>query len=110
MCRWLAYSGSPVRLYDLLYKPVNSLIMQSKHSRMGAETMNGDGFGIGWYGSQPTPGLFHSTEPAWHDRNLRELSWQASAGRVFAHIRATTGTAIQQTDRKSTRLNSSHWE
>ena len=98
MCRWLAYSGSPVRLDDLLYKPVNSLVMQSKHARMGAETTNGDGFGIGWYGSEPTPGLFHSTEPAWHDRNLRELGRQASASRVFAHIRATTGTAIQQTN------------
>ena len=98
MCRWLAYSGSPVRLDDLLYKPVNSLVMQSKHARMGAETTNGDGFGIGWYGTEPTPGLFHSTEPAWHDRNLRELGRQASASRVFAHIRATTGTAIQQTN------------
>ena len=42
--------------------------------------------------------MFRSTEPAWHDRNLRELSAQASAGRVFAHIRATTGSAIQQTN------------
>ena len=98
MCRWLAYSGSPVRLDDLLYKPVNSLVMQSKHARMGAETTNGDGFGIGWYGTEPIPGLFHSTEPAWHDRNLREFGRQASASRVFAHIRATTGTAIQQTN------------
>ena len=98
MCRWLAYSGSPVRLDELLYKPVNSLVMQSKHSRLGVETTNGDGFGVGWYGTEPIPGLFHSTEPAWHDRNLRELAAQASAGRVFAHIRATTGTAIQQTN------------
>lgn len=98
MCRWLAYSGSPVKLDDLLYKPVHSLVMQSKHARMGVETTNGDGFGVGWYGSGPTPGVFRSTEPAWHDRNLRELSAQASAGRVFAHIRATTGSAIQQTN------------
>ncbi|MBD7996371.1 class II glutamine amidotransferase [Arthrobacter sp. Sa2CUA1] len=98
MCRWLAYSGSPVRLDDLLYNPTNSLVMQSKHSKLGAETTNGDGFGVGWYGAGPTPGLFRSTEPAWHDRNLRELAAQASAGRVFAHIRATTGTAIQQTN------------
>lgn len=98
MCRWLAYSGSPVRLDDLLYRPTNSLVMQSKHSRLGAETTNGDGFGVGWYGAGPTPGVFRSTEPAWHDRNLRELAAQASAGRVFAHIRATTGTAVQQTN------------
>ena len=53
MCRWLAYSGSPVRLDDLLYKPANSLVMQSKHARMGVETTNGDGFGVGWYGTAP---------------------------------------------------------
>lgn len=98
MCRWLAYSGSPVLLEDLLYKPANSLVVQSKHSRMGAETVNGDGFGIGWYGAHETPGIYHSIEPAWNDRNLRELSAQASAGRVFAHIRASTGSAIQQSN------------
>ncbi|GAA3688540.1 class II glutamine amidotransferase [Arthrobacter ginkgonis] len=98
MCRWLAYSGSRVGLDDLLYKPVNSLVMQSKHSRLGVETTNGDGFGVGWYGNDPIPGVYYSTEPAWHDRNLRELSSHASAERVFAHIRATTGTAVQQTN------------
>jgi predicted glutamine amidotransferase len=98
MCRWLAYSGSPVNLEDLLFKPVNSLVVQSKHSRLGVETMNGDGFGVGWYGDLPTPGVFRSTEPAWNDRNLRELSAHASSRRVFAHIRASTGTAVQQTN------------
>ena len=93
MCRWLAYSGSPVLLEDLLFKPENSLVVQSKHSRLGVEAVNGDGFGVGWYGAQETPGVYHSTEPAWNDRNLRELSAHAPAGRVFAHIRATTGTA-----------------
>ena len=73
MCRWLAYSGSPVLLEDLLYKPENSLVVQSKHSQMGATTTNGDGFGVGWYGAYETPGLFRSTEPAWNDLNLREL-------------------------------------
>ena len=67
MCRWLAYSGSPVLLEDLLYKPENSLVVQSKHSQMGATTTNGDGFGVGWYGAYDTPGLFRSTEPAWND-------------------------------------------
>ena len=98
MCRWLAYSGSPVCLEDLLFKPKNSLVVQSKHSQLGVETTNGDGFGVGWYGRLDTPGVFHSTEPAWNDRNLRELSAQATSGRVFAHIRATTGTAVQQTN------------
>jgi predicted glutamine amidotransferase len=98
MCRWLAYSGSPVNLEELLFKPANSLVMQSKHSRLGVETTNGDGFGVGWYGAKPNPGLFRSTEPAWNDRNLRELSAQASSSRVFAHIRASTGSAVQQTN------------
>ena len=98
MCRWLAYSGSPVLLEDLLYKPANSLVVQSKHSRLGATTTNGDGFGVGWYGAYETPGLFRSTEPAWNDLNLRELCAHARAGRVFAHIRASTGSAVQQTN------------
>jgi len=87
-----------VRLEDLLFRPQHSLIDQSLHSRLGAETTNGDGFGIGWYGAQETPGIYHGTAPAWNDQNLRELAAHASAGRVFAHIRATTGTAVQQTN------------
>ncbi|MGO4257988.1 class II glutamine amidotransferase [Marmoricola sp. RAF53] len=98
MCRWLAYSGGPVSLDDLLFKPENSLVVQSKHSRLGATTINGDGFGVGWYGEPETPGVYRSTEPAWNDRNLRELSAHARSSRVFAHIRASTGTPVQQTN------------
>ena len=98
MCRWLAYSGSPVLLEDLLYKPEHSLIVQSMHSTMGAETTNGDGFGVGWYGVQDTPGVFRSVEPAWNDRNLNELAAHISSPRVFAHIRAAIGSPVQQTN------------
>jgi predicted glutamine amidotransferase len=98
MCRWLAYSGSPVLLEDLLFKPQHSLIDQSLHSRLGATTTNGDGFGIGWYGLGEVPGVFHSIEPAWNDRNLKNLAQQLVSPLVFAHIRASTGTAIQQTN------------
>jgi predicted glutamine amidotransferase len=49
MCRWLAYSGSPIRLEELLVKRDRSLIDQSLHARQGATTTNGDGFGVGWY-------------------------------------------------------------
>ena len=69
MCRWLAYSGTPIRLEELLVNRERSLIDQSLHSRLGATTTNGDGFGVGWYGEGPIPGLFHSTEPAWNDQN-----------------------------------------
>ena len=98
MCRWLAYSGSPVLLEELIYKPKHSLIDQSLHSRLGAETTNGDGFGVGWYGEGDTPGVFHSVEPAWNDRNLRELSGHVRSGLAFAHIRAATATPVQLTN------------
>ena len=77
MCRWLAYTGAPILLTDVLYTPVHSLIDQSLHSRLGAETTNGDGFGIGWYDTAPAPGVFRSIEPAWNDQNLRELAGPA---------------------------------
>jgi predicted glutamine amidotransferase len=98
MCRWLAYSGSPVLLEELLYGPKNSLVVQSLHSRMGAEETNGDGFGVGWYGEQQSPAIFRSIEPAWNDRNLRELSGHLKSRLVFAHIRASTGSPVQQTN------------
>src|SRR6478736_2165782 len=98
MCRWLAYSGSPLALEQLLYAPEHSLIVQSLHSQLGAEETNGDGFGVGWYGEQETPAVFRSIEPAWNDRNLREMSGHITSGLVFAHIRASTGSPVQQTN------------
>jgi len=98
ICRWLAYSGSPVLLEELLYNRQNSLIVQSLHSRLGAEETNGDGFGVGWYGEQETPAVFHSIEPAWNERNLRELAGHIVSPLVFAHIRASTGSPVQQTN------------
>ena len=98
MCRWLAYSGTPIRLEELLVKRDRSLIEQSLHSRQGATTTNGDGFGVGWYDDGGTPRLYRSTHPAWNDRNLRELAAGISSPLFFAHIRASTGTAIQETN------------
>jgi len=98
MCRWLAYSGSPMSIETLLYKPEHSLIDQSLHSQLGAETTNGDGFGIGWYGAAETPGVFHSVEPAWNNRNLRDLAAHIESPLVFAHIRASSGSPVQETN------------
>ena len=98
MCRWLAYSGAPVLLREALYTPAHGLIDQSLHSRLGAETTNGDGFGVGWYGDVETPGVFHSIEPAWNDHNLRELADHVRSGHFFTHIRAAIGSAVQQTN------------
>ena len=98
MCRWLAYTGSPVVLTQVLYTPVHSLIDQSLHSRLGAETTNGDGFGLGWYANGPVPGVFRSIEPAWNDQNLHELAGHIQSALFFAHIRAAIGSAVQQTN------------
>jgi predicted glutamine amidotransferase len=98
MCRWMAYSGSPLSIEDLLYAPENSLVVQSLHSRLGVEPTNGDGFGVGWYGDGEVPGLYRSIEPAWNDRNLRELAAQIRSRLVLAHVRASTGTPVQQTN------------
>jgi predicted glutamine amidotransferase len=110
MCRWLAYSGTPILLEELLYNREHSLIDQSLHSRMGVETTNGDGFGVGWYGVEGVtsalpatrgsgiPVLFRGVGPAWNDVNLRELARSTSSGLFIAHIRASTGTAVQQTN------------
>jgi glutamine amidotransferase len=98
MCRWLAYAGSPIRLEELLVKRERSLIDQSLHARLGATTTNGDGFGVGWYQEGESPRVYRSTHPAWNDRNLRELAAGISSPLFFAHIRASTGTAIQETN------------
>ncbi len=98
MCRWMAYSGDPILAEDLLFRPVHSLIDQSLHSRMGATTTNGDGFGIGWYGEGTQPAVFKSTEPAWNDRNLREVAGQIRTPLMFAHIRASTGTPVERSN------------
>jgi predicted glutamine amidotransferase len=98
MCRWLAYTGSPVLIHQALYTPAHSLIDQSLHSRLGAETTNGDGFGLGWYDDEGAPGVFRSIEPAWNDENLRELTAHIRSPLFLAHIRAAIGSAVQQTN------------
>jgi predicted glutamine amidotransferase len=96
MCRWLAYSGSPIPLQAVLRESEHSLIDQSLHAQMGVQTTNGDGFGVGWYGEGREPAVYHSISPAWNDQNLRELAAYVKSGLFLAHIRASSGSAIQQ--------------
>ena len=102
MCRWLAYSGEPLQPSELILDTQHSLVAQSLNSPLGAETVNGDGFGFGWYPAEPgsgqVPGLFHSTEPAWNDQNLRELTRAIESPLFFSHVRAAAGPPIQQTN------------
>lgn len=99
MCRWLAYSGNPIALELLLYRSDHSLIDQSLHSRMGQTTTNGDGFGVGWYpNSDGIPARYRSVHPAWNDRNLHDLARAVTAPLFIAHVRASTGTPVQETN------------
>lgn len=93
MCRFLAYSGEPVFLSDLVCAPTHSLVHQSLHADEGKTETNGDGFGIGWYAERPEPGVYRDISPAWSDENLVNLCGQVRARTFFAHVRASTGTA-----------------
>jgi len=102
MCRWLAYCGEPLQPSQLILDTEHSLVAQSLNSPLGAETVNGDGFGLGWYpakdGPGGIPGTFHSTEPAWNDQNLRELTQTIESPLFLSHVRAAAGPPIQQTN------------
>lgn len=100
MCRWVGYVGGAIRPEELLYEPEHSLIHQSRGAGLSEEEkgINGDGLGLGWYGSRETPGIYRSVMPAWGDRNLREICAQVESKLFLAHIRATTGTPVQETN------------
>jgi glutamine amidotransferase len=98
MCRWLAYSGAPIYLEEVIVKPEHSLIDQSLSSHSGATTTNGDGFGIGWYGQREIPGVYKTVRPAWNDANLAALAGQIKSNLFIAHVRATTGTAVEHSN------------
>src|SRR3954465_13900834 len=98
MCRWLAYLGSPIEPRELLYDPERSLIEQSMRHAPDASIANGDGFGLGWSAPRDRPAPFPSATPAWGDRNLRALSAEISSSMFLAHVRAATGTPVQETN------------
>ncbi len=99
MCRWLAYSGAPIFLEELIFRPEHSLIDQSLAARTDEVPTNGDGFGIGWYGEKDTPGLYRDVQPAWNDENLRDLAAHIRSRLFLAHVRsATEGIPVQQSN------------
>ncbi len=101
MCRWMAYRGAPLRASELVLHPKHSIVAQSLDSPLGAETVNGDGFGFGWYsadGDRTRPGVYRSVEPAWHDQNLRDIAEAVVSPLFVCHVRAAAGPPIQQTN------------
>jgi glutamine amidotransferase len=93
MCRFLAYQGIPVFLEEFVSSPCHSLVHQSIHATEAKTGTNGDGFGLGWYGDRPEPGLYREIRPAWSDENLMSIARQVRSSLFFAHVRAATGTA-----------------
>jgi glutamine amidotransferase len=101
MCRFLCYTGNPIMLADLLYRPGNSLILQSYKAKERSEPLNGDGFGVGWYQPEtgPSPCVFTSLTPAWSNRNLQRLAGHIKSPCFFAHVRAASpGMQVAETN------------
>jgi predicted glutamine amidotransferase len=99
MCRFLAYRGKEISLYDLLYQPENSLIHQSANPKESLDPHHGDGFGVSWYplpdSSDPTPSLYRDILPAWNSESLKSISKNVSSQMIFAHVRAATSGHVQ---------------
>ncbi|RIB15389.1 nucleophile aminohydrolase [Gigaspora rosea] len=105
MCRFLLYKGkTSIKLAHLITRPAHSIINQSFDSRLRLDTLpvNGDGFGVGWYQSNPnttsTPCIFTSITPAWNNQNLSRLAEEIQSSLVFAHVRASTTGALSETN------------
>jgi len=100
MCRLLAYIGSPMVIDKLLYQPKNSLVNQSINAKEIEEPLNGDGFGIGWYVPDVNyePVTFVSVNPAWSNRNLRNLAPKIRTECFVAHIRAASVGEVSESN------------
>jgi glutamine amidotransferase len=94
----MAWFGQPVLIEELLFNTQHGIVDQSLHARMGAEPTNGDGFGLGWYGTRPEPALYRSVGPAWADPNLRELAAEIESHLFLTHVRAAIGSPVQETN------------
>ena len=96
----MAYKGTPILIDDLLYKPKNSLVNQSLHAREIEEPLNGDGFGLGWYVPEINvePITFVSTNPAWSNRNLRNLAPKIKTDCLVAHVRAASVGEVSESN------------
>lgn len=100
MCRLLAYMGSPIVIDQILYQPKNSLVNQSINAKELEEPLNGDGFGIGWYVPEVNnePVTFVSVNPAWSNRNLRNLAPKIKTECFIAHVRAASVGEVSESN------------
>ncbi len=92
MCRFVAYIGAPTLIDKILINPSNSLVNQSFSALESEMTVNGDGFGLGWYNKEikEEPGRYVSVLPAWNDQNLLNNASITKSNCFLAHVRAAT--------------------
>ena len=108
MCRLIAYCGPPIPLENIVIKPSHSLVVQSQVAEEAKLAVNGDGFGLAWYAGHDRaalsdvpnsmPALYKEIMPAWANPNLLHICRAVRSGLFLAHVRAATGTPIQQTN------------
>jgi len=91
MCRLAAYIGAPTALENIVIRPSHSLLAQSTEALEAKLAVNGDGFGLAWYGTHSEPGQYRDTPPAWSDGNLLSLCRHIVSPLFLAHVRASTG-------------------
>jgi glutamine amidotransferase len=97
MCRLAAYLGTEIPLENIIARPRHSLLVQSQDAQEAKLRVNGDGFGIAWYGHLPEPGLFKDVLPAWADTNLPSICRLVRSHLFLAHVRAaTTGSSSRE--------------
>lgn len=98
----MIYKGKQsMLLSDLLTRPAHSIINQSFDSRLRLDMrnpINGDGFGVGFYGDKEEPCVFKAITPAWNNVNLNSLSNGTESDLVFAHVRASTQGVLAETN------------
>lgn len=105
MCRFAAYKGKSALIGDIIIIPENSLVQQSRDAEFHPGVLdpcskrnirvNGDGFGVAWYNSDPArlgkgSCCFKFTTPAWSNDNLRNIGDHVSSEVIFAHVRAAS--------------------
>ncbi len=108
MCRFCLYLGDVIEIADITTRPENAIIHQSydaQDAQLGLH-LNGDGFGIGWFGKEKKPGRFRAISPAWNNPNLCNLSEHISSGCILAHVRlATEGSPVIYVDNHPFMIN-----
>lgn len=112
MCRICLYKGKEILLGDLLIKPENSLLRQSRDASFHPGVVdkgdvrnirvNGDGFGVAFYGKETSSSrascVFKFVTPAWSNVNLRNLGKFINANLIVGHVRAaSSGHTLEET-------------